>query len=204
MPKTISAKILEAKTKGWPKANLLHMASDQSFYLTDNAWDVEYDAGTGSQTYLANGLFLSVDSGAMSAGSESNQWKFSLSAVDNTAYSQFLGQQLNNRWVYHYVVYFEKLASGYVVAGVEPKKFGQIVSTEDESSRNSASIVIKVTNPFSSDDSPGVMTNKASQHKFFGDDDNVFQFAHEVSTKVTVPSASLFNLDERIPGDDIP
>ena len=201
MPRQISQAILDSKLQGGPKCNLLRIDLPSPFFLTDNAFDVDFNG----DTYEADGLLLHVDPGVMSVGAEANAWNVVLSSVDAGTYSNLLGQDYINRWVYHYVMYFNDTPSGLVVAGVEARKFGLILMPEDEDDEKTAKIKLIVASPFGDPDlRTDVKTNQASQHRHFGADDNVMQFCHEVGYTVPPANNGGFGGDRPIPGEELP
>jgi hypothetical protein len=199
MPRLVSSLILQAKREGWPKCNILRIAQTAPFYLTDNAWDVNFE----SNDYLANGLLLKVDSGSMSAG-DPNDWTFVISAVDPSTDNNVLGQKYINRWVYHHKMYFQETATGTFPIGTEAKKFGRILTAKASKNNDTASITFTVTGPNGdSDDVKVVQTNNLSQHRHFGADDTIMQHAHETSYEVKMPRTIGGNW-QRLEGGELP
>jgi len=180
MPRPVSAAILRAKKLG-KRFNLLHIDLSIPLFLTDNTFDYTY----ANNKYLANGLLLNVDPGAMTAGVESNDWTIKLSAVFDDIFTNVLSKSTINRWVYHYVAYFEEDANGINIIGIEAKKHGQILFFDDSDDEKSAVIEFTITGPLgNAEQTNEVKTNNLSQERRWGPD-KIFQFAHE--TDFTLP-----------------
>jgi hypothetical protein len=180
MPRPVSTQILTAKRLG-NRFNLIRINLSTPVFLTDNTFDYTYQ----SNNYEANGLLLGVDSGAMTAGVEANDWEVELSAVLNEVYSGILSSNLSNRDVFHYVAYFEENDTGINIIGVESKKYGQILSLEDSDDENRGSVTFTITGPLGNTEMTNeVKTNNLSQERRWGAD-KIFQFAHE--TDFTIP-----------------
>jgi hypothetical protein len=180
MPRPVSTQILIAKKLG-NRFNLIRINLSTPVFLTDNTFDYTYQ----SNNYEANGLLLGVDSGAMTAGVEANDWEVELSAVLDEVYSGMLSSNLSNRDVFHYVAYFEETDTGINIIGVESKKYGQILSLEDSDDENRGSVTFTITGPLGNTEMTNeVKTNNLSQERRWGPD-KIFQFAHE--TDFTIP-----------------
>jgi hypothetical protein len=180
MPRPVSTQILIAKKLG-NRFNLIRINLSTPVFLTDNTFDYTYQ----SNNYEANGLLLGVDSGAMTAGVEANDWEVELSAVLDEVYSGMLSSNLSNRDVFHYVAYFEENETGINIIGVESKKYGQILSLEDSDDENRGSVTFTITGPLGNTEMTNeVKTNNLSQERRWGPD-KIFQFAHE--TDFTIP-----------------
>ncbi|MFC4699393.1 hypothetical protein ACFO4O_04370 [Glaciecola siphonariae] len=181
MPRLQSAAVLKAKRLG-RRFDMIRIDLATPIYLTDNKFNYTYQ----SNEYLANGLLLDVDVGAMTAGVEANDWEVTLSGVLDSVYPNVLAAEYRNRWVYHYSAYFDEDATGINIVGVEDKKHGQIISITDEDDDESGEIVLTITGPLGNvDQANQVKTNNVSQERRWGPD-RFFQFAHE--TDFTIPN----------------
>ncbi len=200
MPRPVSPQILEAKKAG-RRFNLVHLELDTDIYLADREFDAIHD----NNTYLANGLLLNVDAGALTAGVQSNDWEVEVSAVLDEVYSGVLSQNLLNRWVYHYVAYWEEAATGIEVIGVEPKKFGQILSHPDMDDNTSAEVTFTITGPLGNVEQANEFKTNVVSHQRRFPGDFFFRYAHETDFKVSPGrSNGLVGPNDGTPIDTIP
>lgn len=179
MPRPVSSAILQAKKRG-NRFNLVHIELATPIYTTDNNFDYTYN----SNLYESNGLLLNVDAGAMTAGVNSNDWEVTLSAVLDSMYSNVLSQNLLNRWVYHYVAYYDEDEAGINIIGVETKKFGQILSISDKDDNTSGDVTITVTGPLGNTDQANVLKTNVTSHQRRFTGDFFFKYAHETDYKI--------------------
>ena len=198
MPRPVSASVLQAKRLG-NSFNLVHVQSDTPLFLTDNNIPFEYLGNT----YLANGLLQSVDPGALTAGIAANDWEVQLSGVLDEMYSGFLSQNLRNRWVYHYVAYFQETPLGITVVGVENKKFGQILSHTDRDDESSADITLTMTGPLGNVDRANELKTNVISHQRRFPGDFFFRYAHETDFKVSKSNTGTNGLVGRAEGTKI-
>ncbi|GEM_PF-2460110 len=180
MSYTVPDNVLEAEKLGnW--FNLVHLALDVNYYLTDNFYDCIY----GSNNYVANGLLVDVDPGAMSMGVKANDWQVTLSSVQGDIFNTILAGSLHNRWVHHYVAFWEETDTGREIIDVERKKSGQIRKTPDFEDTSTAKAIFTLTSPLGAANKRNVLKTNIKSHQLRFPEDKFMQFSHETTYDVS-------------------
>ena len=198
MPISLSNDILEAKALG-KSANLIWIDLPSPIYWTDCAREVVFNGNT----YQPDGYLQEVDSGAITAGIQSNEWDAVFSAIPQSTYTFILSQNLNNIWVHHYTAYFKDTFDAEIFVGAEENKRGQILSVTDTESADTASATITMTGPLGNLARNNPWKTNPSSHKKRFAGDTLMDTAHEVDYKIPSQGSSGSGSGGRVGGDYI-
>lgn len=180
MPRTVNASTLTAlQADSVRLAHLVRIGFDTELFLTDCPHQITYD----SDDYIAASHFLSLDTAQETQDLRVGTIGMTLSAVDQSYISIFLGQQYVNRRLRIWLAILD--SSGQIVGDPIKTFDGEIVGYNLSHSKDSAVINMKAASHWSDfERKNGRMTNPNSQQYYFANDTGM-RFAAESIKDIT-------------------